>query len=65
VVNGGAEGQSQKQKQSEGLGKHNARNHHVTVRGLQRAQLLDNEEQEDHNRPLGVQQVLSAVPQAH
>jgi hypothetical protein len=35
------------------------------VRGLQRAQLLDDEEQEDHDRTPGVQQVLQALPEAH
>lgn len=42
-----------------------AGNHHVTVRGLQRAQLFDDQEQEDDYRPPGIQQVLPALPQTY
>jgi hypothetical protein len=32
---------------------------------LQESQLLDHQEQEDHDNPAGVQQVLPDVPEAH
>jgi hypothetical protein len=32
---------------------------------VQRSQLLYDQEQEDHHGPVGVQQVLPEVPQAH
>jgi hypothetical protein len=35
------------------------------VLGVQGPELLDDQEQEDHQRPAGVQQVLSQVPEAH
>jgi hypothetical protein len=38
------------------------RNSHITVRRLQRAELLDHQEQEDHHGAVGVQKVLQAVP---
>jgi hypothetical protein len=41
------------------------RNRNVTVRRLQRAELLHHQEQEDDYGPAGVQEVLQAVPQAH
>jgi len=41
------------------------RNSHITVRRLQRAELLDHQEQEDDYGAAGVQKVLQAVPQAH
>src|SRR3954470_12345358 len=43
----------------------NARNSHITVRCLQRPELLDDQEQEDHDRASGVLEVLSQVPEAH
>ncbi len=42
-----------------------ARNHYSTVRRVQRAELLDHQEQEDNYRASGVQQILQALPQAH
>jgi hypothetical protein len=42
-----------------------ARDRYVTVRRLQRAELLDHQEQEDHDWAVGVQEVLQAVPQAY
>jgi hypothetical protein len=41
------------------------RNSDITVRRLQRAQLLDNQEQKDDHGPSGVQEVLQALPQAY
>jgi hypothetical protein len=32
---------------------------------MQRTELLDDQEQENHDRASGVQQVLQALPQAH
>jgi hypothetical protein len=32
---------------------------------LQRAQLLDNQEPEDHSRPAGDEEVLQALPEAY
>jgi hypothetical protein len=46
-----------------GLG--HERDCYVTVRRLQRAELFDDQEQEDHDGPSGIQEVLQAVPQAH
>jgi hypothetical protein len=44
---------------------HHARDCHVAVRRVQRAELLDHEEQEDHHGTAGVQQVLQALPEAY
>jgi hypothetical protein len=52
-------------RRAEEIRKPNARNHHVTVRGLQRAQLFDNQEQEDDDWSFGVQQVLPTVPETY
>jgi len=32
---------------------------------MQEPELRDDQEQEDHTRPVGIQQVLSPLPQAH
>jgi hypothetical protein len=44
---------------------HHARDHYPPVPGLQEPELLDDEEQEDHDRPSRVQEVLQHVPEAH
>jgi hypothetical protein len=36
----------------------NAGNRYIAVRGVQGAELLDNQEQKDDHRPSGVQEVL-------
>jgi len=43
----------------------NERNRDITVRRLQRAELLDYQEQEDYDWAVGVQEVLQALPQAY
>jgi hypothetical protein len=42
--------------------KHNARDHHTAVPGLQEPELLHDEEQEDDHRPSGVLEVLQYLP---
>jgi hypothetical protein len=46
-------------------GLNHERNRYVTVRRLQRAELFDDQEQEDDHGPSRVQEVLQAVPQAY
>jgi hypothetical protein len=41
------------------------RDRDLTVRRLQRTELLDHEEQEEYNRQDRVEQVLQALPEAH
>jgi hypothetical protein len=42
-----------------------ARDSDITVRRLQRTELLNHQEQEDDDWAVGVQEVLQALPQAH
>jgi hypothetical protein len=47
------------------LKKNAKRNRYITVRGVQEPELFDNKKPQDHNRPVGVFEVLQALPQAH
>jgi hypothetical protein len=45
-------------------GNGNAGNHHNGMHHVQGAELLDDQEQEDCDWPVGVEEVLQALPQA-